>query len=80
MATVEPYRKNDYNILTNMLNKLNTGQPTVKDFLIKLLNLNYSTILSQKVLEDEVTILILRLKSSIKLSNTITLITEAISV
>ena len=41
LKTVEPYRKNDYTILSLMLNKLDGGQSAVKDYLIKALNLNF---------------------------------------
>ena len=54
LSTMQPYRELDYEILSNMLNKLKTGEKTVKDNLIRVVNANYESILTQKVLEDEV--------------------------
>jgi len=52
-----------------MLNFLKTGQKTVKDNLLKVLNANYSAILAEKVLEDPVNPLLSRLLSLKKQSN-----------
>ena len=37
-----------------MLNKLNTGQATIKDNFLKVINRNLESILSQKVMQDPV--------------------------
>ena len=47
-----------------MLNFLKTGQRTVKDNLLKVLNANYSAILAEKVLEDPVTLCLFRPSNS----------------
>ena len=52
-----------------MLNFLKTGQKTLKDNLLKVLNANYSAILAEKVLEDPVNPLLSRLLSLKKQSN-----------
>jgi hypothetical protein len=43
-----------------MLNKLKTGQNTVKDNLLKVTNANFHAILEQKVLEDAVSLTLSR--------------------
>ena len=43
---MQPYKDKDYETLSNMLNFLKTGQRTVKDNLLKVLNVNYSAILA----------------------------------
>ena len=54
LNTMDPYRAADYEILSNMLNKLKNNQTTVKDNLLKVINAHFQTILAQKVLEDVV--------------------------
>jgi hypothetical protein len=49
---MSPYKAADYEILSNMLNRLKTNQSAVKDNLLKVLNANFQTILEQKVLID----------------------------
>jgi hypothetical protein len=53
LSTMQPYRAADYEILSNMLNKISTGK-TVKDNLLVLLNKNYKDILTAKVRECQV--------------------------
>lgn len=52
LNTVDPYRAADYEILSNMLNKLKNNQTTVKDNFLKAINANLQTILAVKVQED----------------------------
>lgn len=61
LNTIDPYRAADYEILSNMLNKLKTNQTTVKDNLLKVINAHLQTILAQKVLDDEVSLPLARL-------------------
>ena len=49
---MDPYRAADYEILSNMLNKLKNNQTTVKDNLLKVINANFQTILADVVLAD----------------------------
>jgi hypothetical protein len=55
LNTVEPYRKEDYGVLNDMINFLKNNQTTVKANFLKAINANFQTILATKVLEDEVT-------------------------
>jgi hypothetical protein len=73
LNNMEPYKAADYEILSNMLNKLKNNQTTVKDNLYKVINANYKNILAKYVLEDEVYPLLYRRFISIKLFNTPTL-------
>lgn len=54
LNTIDPYRAADYEILSNMLNKLKTNQTTVLENLLKVVNANLQTILAQKVRDDVV--------------------------
>ena len=46
LKKVFPYKEKDFEILNNMLSYLKTGQRTVKDNLLNVLNVNYSAILA----------------------------------
>lgn len=72
LNNMEPYKAADYEILSNMLNKLKTNQTTVKDNLYKVINANYQSILAKYVLLDEVSPLLFRLFTSRRRSNTLT--------
>ncbi len=62
---MQPYKAGDYEILSNMLNKLKTNDTTVKDNLLKVININFQSILAQKVRDDPVIIISFRRLSSI---------------
>jgi len=47
-----PYRAADYEILSNMLNKLKNNQTTLKDNLLKVINANFQDILAWVVSND----------------------------
>ena len=76
---MQPYKAGDYEILSNMLNKLKNNETTVKDNLLKVININYQSILAQKVRDDPVTLTLSRHSNSIKPSNTTSMTTEATS-
>lgn len=54
LNTIDPYRAADYEIISNMLNKLKNNQTTVKDNFLKAINAQLQSRLAVKVLEDEV--------------------------
>jgi hypothetical protein len=57
LATMDPYRASDYEILSNMLNKLKNNQSTIKDNFLKSINPKLQNILATKVETDEVMII-----------------------
>jgi ribosomal protein S8 len=54
LNTIDPYRAADYEIISNMLNKLKNNQTTVKENFLKAINAQLQSRLAGKVQEDEV--------------------------
>ena len=52
LSTMDPYRASDYEVLSNMLNKLKNNQSTIKDNFLKSINSNLKNILADKIATD----------------------------
>jgi|JI9StandDraft_1071089.scaffolds.fasta_scaffold629044_2 hypothetical protein len=49
---MDPYRASDYEVLSNMLNKLKNNQSTIKDNFLKAINPKLEEILATKIATD----------------------------
>ncbi len=52
LSSMSPYRAADYEILSNMLNKLKNNQTTIKENLLKVINARFQSTLAEVVLAD----------------------------
>jgi len=52
LSTMDPYRASDYEVLSNMLNKLKNNQSTIKDNFLKAINPKLEEILATKIATD----------------------------